>query len=134
MGLKKCKVGGDEMYNFSQELNYDIMQENYIKDLQELLMEFDEKTLVLNDQGKGMFTLECITHRVLREHQVIIHIKIEYDKKLLHKIELSVEQEDSGDTTNYELDLKLFYHEEIKGRLLDAVNKKKVNSHYEITK
>ena len=59
MGLKKCKVGGDEMYNFSQELNYDIMQENYIKDLQELLMEFDEETLVLNDQGKGMFTLEC---------------------------------------------------------------------------
>ena len=54
MGLKKCKVGGDEMYNFSQELNYDIMQENYIKDLQELLMEFDEETLVLNDQGKGM--------------------------------------------------------------------------------
>ena len=125
MGLKKCKVGGDEMYNFSQELNYDIMQENYIKDLQELLMEFDEETLVLNDQGKGMFTLECITHRVFREHQVIIHIKIEYDKKLLHKIELSVEPEDSGDTTNYELDLKLFYHEEIKGRLLDAVNKKK---------
>lgn len=125
MGLKKCKVGGDEMYNFSQELNYDIMQENYIKDLQELLMEFDEETLVLNDQGKGMFTLECITHRVFREHQVIIHIKIEYDKKLLHKIELSVETEDSGDTTNYELDLKLFYHEEIKGRLLDAVNKKK---------
>ena len=77
MGLKKCKVGGDEMYNFSQELNYDIMQENYIKDLQELLMEFDEETLVLNDQGKGMFTLECITHRVFREHQVIIHIKIE---------------------------------------------------------
>ena len=58
------------MYNFSQELNYDIMQENYIKDLQELLMEFDEETLVLNDQGKGMFTLECITHRVFREHQI----------------------------------------------------------------
>ena len=63
------------MYNFSQELNYDIMQENYIKDLQELLMEFDEETLVLNDQGKGMFTLECITHRVFRENQLIIMIK-----------------------------------------------------------
>ena len=47
MGLKKCKVGGDEMYNFSQELNYDIMQENYIKDLQELLMEFDEVHFLL---------------------------------------------------------------------------------------
>ena len=52
MGLKKCKVGGDEMYNFSQELNYDIMQENYIKDLQELLMEFDEETLKKRDAEK----------------------------------------------------------------------------------
>ena len=113
------------MYNFSQELNYDIMQENYIKDLQELLMEFDEETLVLNDLGKEVFTLECITRRVFCEHQVTINIKIEYDKKLLHKIDLTVEPEESGDTTNYELDLKLFYYEEIKGRLLDAVNKKK---------
>lgn len=121
----KCKAGGDKMNYFSEELNYDIMLENYIKDLQELLMEFDEESLVLTDRGKGMFTLECITHRVFREHQVIIYIKVEYDKKLLHKIELSVESEDSDDITNYELDLKLFYHEEIKGRLLDAVNKKK---------
>ena len=102
------------MYNFSQELNYDIMQENYIKDLQELLMEFDEETLVLNDLGKEVFTLECITRRVFCEHQVTINIKIEYDKKLLHKIDLTVEPEESGDTTNYELDLKLFYYEEIK--------------------
>ena len=121
----KCKAGGDKMNYFSEELNYDIMLENYIKDLQELLMEFDEESLVLTDREKGMFTLECITHRVFREHQVIIYIKVEYDKKLLHKIELSVESEDSDDITNYELDLKLFYHEEIKGRLLDAVNKKK---------
>jgi len=113
------------MYNFSQELNYDIVQENYIKDLQELLMEFAEETLVLNDKGKGVYTLECITRRVFREHQVIIYIKVEFDKKLLRKIDLGVEPEDSDDTTNYELDLKLFYHEEIKGRLLDAVNKKK---------
>lgn len=111
------------MYSFSQELNYDIIQENYIKDLQELLMGFDEETLVLNDHGDGVFTLGCIIHKVFREHKVIIHVRVEYDKKLLRKIELSVEPEDSEDTTNYELDLKLFYHEEIKGRLLDAVNK-----------
>ena len=60
----KCKAGGDKMNYFSEELNYDIMLENYIKDLQELLMEFDEESLVLTDRGKGMFTLECITHRV----------------------------------------------------------------------
>lgn len=113
------------MYSFSQELNYSIIQENYIKDLQELLMEFGEETLVLNDQGNGIFTLECNIHKVFREHRVIIHIKIEYDKKLLHKINFNLEPEESGDTTNYEMDLKLFYHEEIKGRLLDAVNKKK---------
>lgn len=113
------------MYSFSQELNYSIIQENYIKDLQELLMEFGEETLVLNDQGNGIFTLECNIHKVFREHRVIIHIKIEYDKKLLHKINFNLEPEESGDTTNYEMDLKLFYHEEIKGRLLDIVNKKK---------
>lgn len=33
------------MCNFSQELKHNIMQENYIKDLQELLVEFDEETL-----------------------------------------------------------------------------------------
>lgn len=113
------------MYIFSQELNYEIIQENYIKDLQELLMTFDEETLDLIDHGNGVFSLECITHKVFREHQVIIHIKVEYDKKILRKIELSLEPIESEDTTNYELDLKLFYHEEIKGKLLDAVNKKK---------
>lgn len=61
----KCKAGGDKMNHFSEELNYDIMLENYIKDLQELLMEFDEESLVLTDRGKGMFTLECITHEIL---------------------------------------------------------------------
>lgn len=101
------------------------MQENYTKDLQELLMEFDEETLVLNDLGNGVFTLECIIHKVFRENQVIIQVKVEYDEKVLRKIDLSVEPEDSDDTTNYEMDLKLFYLEEIKGRLLDAVNKKK---------
>lgn len=53
------------MNHFSEELNYNIMLENYIKDLQELLMEFDEESLVLTDRGKGMFTLECITHEIL---------------------------------------------------------------------
>lgn len=73
------------MYSFSQELNYSIIQENYIKDLQELLMEFGEETLVLNDQGNGIFTLECNIHKVFREHRVIIHIKIEYDKNYFIK-------------------------------------------------
>lgn len=58
------------MYSFSQELNYSIIQENYIKDLQELLMEFGEETLVLNDQGNGIFTLECNIHKVFREHMI----------------------------------------------------------------
>ena len=73
------------MYNFSQELNYDIIQDNYIKDLQELLMTFDEETLVLNDHGNGVFSLGCITHKVFREHQVIINIKVVYDKKYFVK-------------------------------------------------
>lgn len=47
-------------------------------------------------------------------------MKIKYNKKLL-QIDLSVEPEDSGNTTYDKLDLKLFYHEEIKERLLDAV-------------
>jgi len=113
------------MYNFNQELNYDIIEENYIKDLQELLLEFGDEALVLNDHDDGLFTLEGVVHKVFREHQVLIQVKIEFDKKILHKIELCLEPEDTEDTANYEMDLKLFYHEEIKGRLFDAVNKKK---------
>lgn len=113
------------MYSFSEELNYDIIEENYIKDLQELLIEFGEETLVLNDHADGIFTLEGTIYKVFREHRVSIQVKIEFDKKLLHKIELDLEPENTNDTANYEMDLRLFYHEEIKGRLFDAVNKKK---------
>lgn len=113
------------MYSFTEELNYDIIEENYIKDLQELLIQFGEEMLVLTDHDDGLFTLEGTMHKVFREHQVLIQIKIEFDKRLLRRIDLNLESEDIEDTTNYEMDLRLFYHEEIKGRLFDAVNKKK---------
>ena len=110
---------------FQEELNYDIIEKNHIKYLQELLIEFGDEPLVLNDHDSELFTLEGLIHKVFREHQVLIQVKIEFDKKLLRKIKLNLSSEDANDTTNYEMDLKLFYHEEIKGRLLDAVNKKK---------
>lgn len=113
------------MYSFTEELNYDIIEENYIKDLQELLIQFGEDALVLTDYNNGMFALEGTIHKVFRRNRVLIQVKIEFDKKLLRQIELNLESEDIDDTTNYELDLRLFYHEEIKGRLFDAVNKKK---------
>lgn len=113
------------MYSFIQELNYDIVEENYIKDLQELLIEFSNAPLVLNEHNNGLFTLECNMDKVFRGHQVLIQVKIEFDKKLLRKIILCLEPADAEDKSNYEMDLRLFYHEEIKGRLLDAVNKKK---------
>lgn len=113
------------MYSFLQELDYDIIEENYIKYLQELLIEFGDEPLVLNDHDDGLFTLEGAIHKVFRERQVLIRVEVEFDKKLLRKIKLDLEPEDTNDTTNYEMDLKLFYHEEVKGRLLDAVNKKK---------
>lgn len=113
------------MYSFTEELNYDIIEENYIKDLQELLIQFGEEALVLTDCNNGIFILEGNIHKVFRKNRVLIQVKIEFDKKLLRQIELNLESEDIDDTTNYELDLRLFYHEEIKGRLFDAVNKKK---------
>lgn len=113
------------MYSFIQELNYDIVEENYIKDLQELLIGFSNVPLVLKEHNSGLFTLECNIDKVFRGHQVLIHVKIEFDKKLLHKIMFCLEPADAEDKSNYEMDLRLFYHEEIKGRLLDAVNKKK---------
>lgn len=107
------------------DMGYDIIEENYVKYLQELLIEFGAEPLVLNDNDGGLFTLEGSIHKVFHEHWVLIQVEIEFDKKLLHKIKLNLEPEDTDDTTNYEMDLKLFYHEEIKGRLFDAVNKKK---------
>lgn len=118
-------MGGCKMYSFSEKLNYDIVEENYIKDLQELLIEFGDETLVLNNHADGIYTLEGTVYKVFREHRVSIQMKIIFDKRLLHKIELNLKPEDSNDTANYEMDLRLFYHEEIKGRLFDAVNKKK---------
>ncbi len=113
------------MYNFIQELNYDIVEENYIKDLQELLIQLGSEPLSLKKRDNELFTLECSMRRLFRDHHVLIHMKVEFDKKLLHKITLNLEPEDIEDKTNYEIDLRLFYHEEIKGRLFDAVNKKK---------
>lgn len=113
------------MYSYTEELNYDIVEENYVKDLQELLVGFGDEALILNNRTDGAFTLEGNIHKVFREHRVSIQVEIEFDKKLLHKIELNLEPEDMNDTVNYEMDLRLFYHEEIKGRLFDAVNKKK---------
>ena len=113
------------MCDFVQELNYEIVEENYVKDLQELLIELGAEPLSLNELPNALFTLECSIYRSFRDRHVLIHVVVEFDKDLLHKITLRLEPEDIEDQTNYEIDLKLFYHEEIKGRLFDAVNKKK---------
>lgn len=113
------------MFNLVQELGYDIIEENYIKDLQEMLVESENKVLSLYKKDNDLFTLECNLNKVVRDHQVSIHVCIEFDKKMLYRVKLDLEPLDSDDKLNYELDLKLFFHEEIKGRLLDSINKKK---------
>lgn len=110
-----------EMYEYSEDLNYEISEKNYIKELQEL---FSDSECVNIEHGNDINSLNCRFNKKLRDKTVKICVCIEFDDKILYRIKLTLEPIDE-DTTNYEMDLKLFYFEEIKGYLLDAVNKSK---------
>ena len=109
------------MYEYSEDLNYEISEKNYIKELQEL---FSDSECVNIEHGNDINSLNCRFNKKLRDKTVKICVCIEFDDKILYRIKLTLEPIDE-DTTNYEMDLKLFYFEEIKGYLLDAVNKSK---------
>jgi hypothetical protein len=111
------------MISFTDNLNYAITEENYVKDLQELFMENDNQILSLHTDSEGVSHLETTLLRSLREKPILIFIKINFNRSELISIELSCE--DDSDKNNYEMDLKLFYHEEVKSALFDVVNKKK---------
>lgn len=119
------------MYNYTEELHYSIEDENYIKDLQELLHELNFKQVSLttpsnaNANANELNKLEASISKTFNDHETLIHILIEFDKKELHKITLSIEPKNKEDMTKYETELKLFFLEEIKGRLFDTINKKK---------
>ena len=111
------------MYEYSDELNYTITENNYIKELQELFKDSEIVTTVIKD--KHMFNLNCILKKNIRNRDVQIGVCVEFDEKILYRIKLVLKTMESDDTTNYEMDLKLFYFQEIKSRLLDAINKPK---------
>ena len=119
-------LGGFIMFSFSQELNYDIDKENYVKYIQELFNGLSDNVVIdLNDYDNGYYKLESTFKREYNDHMVMISASVEFTKKILRGIKLCLEPEDQNDTTNYDVQLKLLYHEEIKSRLFDAVNQKK---------
>ena len=119
-------LGGFIMFSFSQELNYDIDKENYVKYIQELFNGLSDNVVIdLNDYDNGYYKLESTFKREYNDHMVMISASVEFTKKILRSIKLCLEPEDKNDTTNYDVQLKLLYHEEIKSRLFDAVNQKK---------
>lgn len=111
------------MFEYSEELNYEITEKNYIKDLQEL---FETSELVTSvPKNNDPCTLSCTINRNIRNHDVIICIEIKFDEKKLQKIKLTLTPTEEDSTANYDMDLKLFYFEEIKSRLFDLTNKPK---------
>ncbi len=114
------------MFTFSEELNYEIDKENYVKDVQELLNELSKSVVtdLLKCDGE-LYTLESSFKKEYNEHIVLIRVIAEFSKKILRNIKLCLEPEDPNDKTNYEMQLKLLYHGDIKGRLFDAVNQNK---------
>jgi hypothetical protein len=109
---------------YKDKLDYSIKDENYVKNLQDLLMECDGQSITVSKLDDGKFQLTSFMQKIFNAKNVIIEIKVIYDNDFLYNIELSLtpSQEDTG---NYEMELKLFYLEEIKGALLDQVNSKK---------
>lgn len=113
------------MYSYEENLNYDIIEENYIKHLQEMLNNYSDQPVIFKKEKNNNFSLEGSIHKKIHEQDVVIHIKIEFDQKTLYNIKLELKSQNINDKTNYDIELKLFYYEEIKGKLLDAVNNEK---------
>lgn len=114
------------MFCFSQELDYDIDKENYVKDIQELFNGLSDNVVIdLRNYDSGYYNLESSFKKEYNDHMVTILASVEFSKKKLRNIKLCLEPDDVNDTTNYDMQLKLLYHEEIKSRLFDAVNQKK---------
>lgn len=111
------------MYEYSEELNYKITENNYIKELQELFTDSELVTTVIKDEH--IFNLNCTLTKNIRNHDVRIGVCIEFSENILYRIKLDLETMESDDTSNYEMDLMLFYFQEIKSPLLDAINKPK---------
>lgn len=105
---------------YSEELNYSITEINYIKELQEL---FKDYNLVTNCNENGLNSLNCTITRKVGEYHVEIKIQIEFDKTTLYRIKLNLEPVESSDKNNYEMYLKVFYLEEIKSQLFNAINR-----------
>lgn len=111
------------MFEYVEELNYNVTEKNYIKELQEL---FEDTELVTSSKKEeDLFSMSCLTKKNIRNHDVQIQVCIEYDKKVLYRIKLSLEPVENDDITNYDMDLKLFYYEEVKSRLFNSINKSK---------
>lgn len=108
--------------NFKQEYKLEIKidKENYIKDLQGLFNKLSNDAIVLSKNETGDNVLECSIRKEVREKNVLILIKVYFDKSILKNISLELIPAEDDDS-NYDTELKLFYYEEIKGKLFDTV-------------
>lgn len=111
------------MYSFVDILNYSSRNNDYSKRVQELFNSITD-TVVLNEIGKNRYNLECSFSKKLLKEPVIIRLKCYFEVDVLKNIEVMVEQSDE-DKNDYELHLKLFYYENIKGKLFDLINVEK---------
>lgn len=111
-------------FKLKDELNFRIDKENYIKDLQTLFNKWSSKEIILHKNEDGDDILECCIDKEIREKNVSIQISVCFDKSVLKNISLELIPE-KNDNSYYDTELKLFYFEEIKGKLFNTVNREK---------
>lgn len=117
------------MTEYREKLDYKIKGENYIKNIEERLMEKKDCNITYNKLEDGKSSLTTMTEKIINDKSVNIEIEIIYDTNMLYDIGVKLFQKEN-DKYNYEMELKLFYFEEIKGKMLDQINF--INSKYTI--
>lgn len=109
------------MIEYRDKLNYSIKNENYVKDIEEILMKKEGQQITVSRGEDGKSKLTTMIGKVINNRSVSIEIEVIYDTNMLYDIGVKLFQEDD-DNYNYEMELKLFYFEEIKVLILDQIN------------
>lgn len=109
------------MIEYRDKLDYDVKNENYVKDIEEMLMNKKGQYITVSKEDDGKSKLTSMIPKNINDRSVNIEIEVIYDTDLLYEIGLKLIQCED-DCYNYEMELKLFYLDEIKGAILNQIN------------
>lgn len=106
---------------YKDELNFSMKDENYVKAIEELLLRKEGQFINVNKDESGKSKLTSMIIKTINDKRVAIDTEVTYDINMLYDIKLRLFQEEE-DKYNYEMELKLFYFEEIKGAIFNQIN------------